>query len=1534
MKRSILALTAVASLALGLLTPAAADPAEPTLPERSTAPAATSTGTTTSGGLPVTDLASRYGGSHPRYRIPALTTLPNGDLLAVYDGRPTMADLPSNIALLMRRSTDGGRTWGPQRVIRQDPAPNGYGDPSLLVDRETGRVFVFHAASINRGFGDSETGNDPSNPDILHPDYSYSDDNGRTWQHRRITAMLKNPAWGGMFAASGEGIQLRRGAHAGRLIQQYTVRFNGKNYAVSAYSDDHGETWQAGELVGPGADENKTVELSDGRVLLNSRAAPYRRTAVSEDGGETYTPFEQDTELVDPANNGSVIRAFPDAEPGDPRAEWLLFSNTEDSGIRRNLTVKLSCDDGETWPVRKVVEHGAAAYSTLTPLGDGSSDDALGGEYGLFFEREGYRHLSFTRFDLDWLEGACAPVTVETEGALPAGTSSELSVTVSNQSERTLPAGKVTLDAKDGWSARPVTVPALGPGQSRTVTLSVTPADEVAAGRHELSVRYAVTGASSSARATVSVDNPSPPARADLDVLPVLDAVHTMGADGLLGDEIAPWIRVTNTGNVPLTSVRVTGPDNSASCDHAGPLAPGDSYVCKSVRHTVTEADLAAGEWAPEFRARADGPGGAVADRTVAMEPVDLSEPAPPEAATSVWVPSGAFEASSFVRVPRVGGQGQPLAADRTLRLQVPVAGRASAQLAVTAPHGAENLQVFVSRLRGPGRPLPPNAVTVRYPQYVPDEVHGGVVADPLREADTVDVAEGRNQAAWITVEIPAGTAPGAYTGSVVVRDADGELGRWPLRVDVPDFALRDMADRPFVLDLWAHPDAVADHLGAEPWSEAHWRGLRPYLEDLADHGQRVVDVAITEDPWMVQHEGEWRAQTQSSYRSAVEWRWDGSTFSFDYTAFDRYVEESRKAGIDGSIHAFAMLQFRGPELLNYTDTRTGERVREEVSLGGARYREAWTAFLRDFRAHLEEKGWFDRTRLAFDERPAATMEVAFDVIAEADPAWSDRIALAANSLAEADLSEFVSFNYSFLDDVPDELIQRRRADGKPTLYYTYYEPRRPNTVTASPPVSTRALGWVVEQRDLDGYLRWTYNSWPKDVYRDPSFRYGQGDEYLVYPGDDGPVSSVRWEVFRDGQDDAEVLDLARTELGEDSAVLRAALDGVDADAQDGPATWARMLQQRANVTDALGSHGARIAVDAPDGSVAYGSAAEFEVTVTATGEALDDVELTLPAWPSESVEITVPESTDVAAGESRTWRVRVDVPSEARNLAVVAGDVLADGDRVGSFTWVPTVGAPVAADGPITVDRAGSPDATAPVTVSVPVRNASATPATVRLDLTGLDFWRVEPADLEVELAPRSTTKVTVPLHPDGRTGWSTVTASLSFEGEQLSGPTTFDLVSGGVHVSDLAWSDEVNGWGPIERDRSNGEDEAGDGATMSIAGRTYSKGVGAHAVSGLTVDLDGGCSRLITDYGIDDEIGGAARVVFEVVGDGRVLWTSDAVTPASRRQYVEVDVTGVDQLRLVVEDGGNGVGQDHADWAGAWLACARPPAALEPAG
>lgn len=335
----------------------------------------------------------------PVYRIPALAVTTAGTVLAAYDARPAMADVPSNISVVIRRSADRGVTWLPQHVVRQDPAPQGYGDPSLIVDRKTGRIFLFHAASQNRGFVGSATGSDENDPNVLQADYSYSDDDGLTWQHRRITAQIKDPAWGGIFASSGAGIQIVHGRYAGRLVQQYVVRYQAGNWAASAYSDDHGETWHMGHLVGPGLDENKSVELSDGTLMLNSRATPYRKVAHSNDGGATWAGLHDDLQLPDPNDNGAIVRFDGDAPPTAARARWLLFSNNESTSGRQRLVVKMSCDDGNSWPIRKTIEPGFAAYSTLARLPDGT--------FGMLWESDEYKRIAFSTFDQRWLAGRC-----------------------------------------------------------------------------------------------------------------------------------------------------------------------------------------------------------------------------------------------------------------------------------------------------------------------------------------------------------------------------------------------------------------------------------------------------------------------------------------------------------------------------------------------------------------------------------------------------------------------------------------------------------------------------------------------------------------------------------------------------------------------------------------------------------------------------------------------------------------------------------------------------------------------------------------------------------------------------------------------------------------------------------------------------------------------------------------------------------------------------------------------------------------------
>jgi hypothetical protein len=138
---------------------------------------------------------------------------------------------------------------------------------------------------------------------------------------------------------------------------------------------------------------------------------------------------------------------------------------------------------------------------------------------------------------------------------------------------------------------------------------------------------------------------------------------------------------------------------------------------------------------------------------------------------------------------------------------------------------------------------------------------------------------------------------------------------------------------------------------------------------------------------------------------------------------------------------------------------------------------------------------------------------------------------------------------------------------------------------------------------------------------------------------------------------------------------------------------------------------------------------------------------------------------------------------------------------------------------------------------------------------------------------------------------------------------------------LSDLSWTSATSGWGPVELDRSNGEQAAGDGHPLTIRGATYAKGLGVHAASDLSYALNGAYTTFLADVGVDDETNGQGSVVFQVWVDGVKLYDSGLVTGTTAVKSVSVDVTGKTTLRLVVTDGGNNNASDHADWANARL-------------
>ena len=157
-------------------------------------------------------------------------------------------------------------------------------------------------------------------------------------------------------------------------------------------------------------------------------------------------------------------------------------------------------------------------------------------------------------------------------------------------------------------------------------------------------------------------------------------------------------------------------------------------------------------------------------------------------------------------------------------------------------------------------------------------------------------------------------------------------------------------------------------------------------------------------------------------------------------------------------------------------------------------------------------------------------------------------------------------------------------------------------------------------------------------------------------------------------------------------------------------------------------------------------------------------------------------------------------------------------------------------------------------------------------------------------------------------------------------------------AYLSDLNWRTVANGWGSAEKDLSNGENAAGDGHAISINGIKYTKGIGVHAAADIRYTMSGACSAFTSDFGVDDESRPKGSVIFQVWADGVKLYDSGLVTGAGAAKSLNVSVAGKNELQLVVTDGGDGISNDHADWANARLTCSStstvtpPPAVTQP--
>lgn len=447
-----------------------------------------------------------------------------------------------------------------------------------------------------------------------------------------------------------------------------------------------------------------------------------------------------------------------------------------------------------------------------------------------------------------------------------------------------------------------------------------------------------------------------------------------------------------------------------------------------------------------------------------------------------------------------------------------------------------KGITLVVSDLTGTGGArIPASAVKANFVRYVmTDELNKGgkggcgyrpdktkfdssLVADMIDVIPVRDLEAQHTQPVWVSVQVPREVKAGTYKGKLKFQAEGVKLPALDIEIQVLNRSLPAPKDWVFHLDLWQHPFSVARYHNVPLWSDEHLELMRPLMKILADAGQKVITATLMHAPW--------GGQTHDKFESMVMRvkKLDG-TWSFDYAVFDKWVEFMMSMGIDKQINCFSMIPWKLS--FQYFDQASNTLKYLDTKVGTAEYKDYWHAFLKDFAAHLKQKGWFEITTIAMDERPMVAMQQVIKLVNEADPGY--KVALAGNyhQEIEAGLQDYCIASGQFF---PADVLAARKAAGKISTVYTCCSEPYPNTFSFSPTAEAVWLPLYASAKGFDGYLRWAYNSWTENPLPNTRFHtWAAGDCYLVYPGG---RSSIRMERLVEGIQDFEKIRILKEEF-------------------------------------------------------------------------------------------------------------------------------------------------------------------------------------------------------------------------------------------------------------------------------------------------------------------------------------------------------------------------------------------------------------------
>lgn len=460
---------------------------------------------------------------------------------------------------------------------------------------------------------------------------------------------------------------------------------------------------------------------------------------------------------------------------------------------------------------------------------------------------------------------------------------------------------------------------------------------------------------------------------------------------------------------------------------------------------------------------------------------------------------------------------------------------KVSAQMILWTTADVDQVELEFDDFISESATLPASIAQARFVRYVmtdefaegcghrkPEDYAASISADMLDNLDNFNIEAKTVRPVWLTIDIPSDAVAGNYKGKLNLYAERKFVEDFEIEVEVVNQLLPEPSEWVYHLDLWQHPSAVARVHNLELWSDAHFEKMRPIMKMLADAGQKVITATLNKDPW--------NHQSFDAYADMIIWtKNEDQSWSFDYTVFDKWVEFMMDLGVTDMINCYSLLTWNNQ--VHYNDMEKKELVTLELKAQSDEYAEFWTVFLKDFTRHLKAKGWLEITNIAMDERSPADMQAALKVLETAAPELG--ISLADNHKSYKQYPGIKDISVGANSVVDKEDIITRRAEGLNTTWYVCCADPFANMFTFSAPAEAVYAGWHTVAADLDGMLRWAYNSWVENPLTDSRYKtWPAGDTYMVYPD---ARSSIRFERLIEGIQDTEKIRILRKQYSDEN---------------------------------------------------------------------------------------------------------------------------------------------------------------------------------------------------------------------------------------------------------------------------------------------------------------------------------------------------------------------------------------------------------------